>query len=262
LLILAIQREGNRLFAADLRPLGLTPPPAEAVRAVDETLAPLRAFASAFPAGQAVARNAAAERACGPAGERRRLRHRGRGERGLSTPAHRRYRTGVKRVVRSWGRNSLTALAVALSGFAALVCVAGALGDHPARWLAVLGGLVVAIDVLASLALAVRALVMDVSSRPLGLRVRGLLGTRTYPWASIVGVGTEEGLIASTGPYDLPVVEVNESGGRRRVRLWMLARSLNRPLAPTIEQLEAMIASAHGPRPEGLTARDVVTPEE
>jgi DNA-binding MarR family transcriptional regulator len=31
-LILAIQREGNRLFAADLRPLGLTPAQAEALR--------------------------------------------------------------------------------------------------------------------------------------------------------------------------------------------------------------------------------------
>ncbi|HEY6595620.1 MAG TPA: PH domain-containing protein [Asanoa sp.] len=169
----------------------------------------------------------------------------------------------MKRVVRSWGRNSLTALTVVLLGFAALVCVVGALGDHPARWLAILGGLVVAVDVLASLALAVRALVMDVSSRPRGLRVRGLRGTRTYPWASIVGVGTDEGLIASTGPYHLPVVEVSEeSGRRRRVRLWMLARSLNRSLAPTIEQLEGMIASAHGARPGGLTARDVVTPEE
>jgi MarR family transcriptional regulator, organic hydroperoxide resistance regulator len=148
-LVLAIQREGNRVFAADLRPLGLTPSQAEALRVladyqpltlsglgdllvcetgdspsrlvdrmvkadlvrrepdpvdrrnvtltltpagrrlakkvaaveerlhatidrlvdgqpVEETLALLRAFASVFPAGQAVARRAAAERASGP----------------------------------------------------------------------------------------------------------------------------------------------------------------------------------------------------
>jgi hypothetical protein len=199
-----------------------------------------------------------------PQPSRRRLWRRRRGEHRLSTStARRRYRTGVKRVVRSWGRNSLMALAVLLLGFAGLVCVVGALGDHPARWLAVLGGLVVALDIVASLALAVRALVMDVSARPRGLRVRALLGTRTYPWASIVGVGTEEGVSPPAGPYHAPVIEVNEgSGGPRRVRLWMLARSLKRSLAPTIEQLEAMIARADGPGPEGLTARDVVTPQE
>lgn len=35
-LILAIQREGNRLFAADLRPLGLTPSQAESLRVLED----------------------------------------------------------------------------------------------------------------------------------------------------------------------------------------------------------------------------------
>ena len=35
-LILAIQREGNRLFAADLRPLGVTPSQAEVLRVLNE----------------------------------------------------------------------------------------------------------------------------------------------------------------------------------------------------------------------------------
>jgi hypothetical protein len=89
-LILAIQREGNRLLAAELRPLGVTPSQAEVLRVlrdhgpltlsalggllvaeevlhkaidelvagqpVGETITTLRAVAAAFPAGEALAR--------------------------------------------------------------------------------------------------------------------------------------------------------------------------------------------------------------